>query len=719
MPDGGWVVTHEDVTPLKTHEAALEKALETSRETHTRLDAAINNMSHGLVMCDAKARIVVVNDKYIEMYGLSADVAKPGCTFRELIAHRAAVGHLAGDPDEYYDGILARVAHEKNFDIQAVTPAGREILIHNRSMPGGGWIATHQDVTDQKRAARQLDETRRFLDSVIENAPIAIVVKDAATMQLVLVNRAYEELLGMDRADLIGKTVHDFYHPAQAERVMRADRGRFDSALGRTRVENPLETPDGRHHHVATTSFAIRDIEGKPQYLIVALEDITESKKAAARIAHMAHHDSLTNLPNRVFLQERLKELLGRVSGDAPLAVLYVDLDHFKRVNDTLGHLIGNDLLKVVADRLRGCIGENDMVARLGGDEFLIVRTGVKNAEDAAAFASAVREAVAAPIVLDGNQIFADLSIGIAVAPEHGTDTPQLMKYADMALYAAKSDGRGTFRFFEPAMSAKMNERRVLEIDLRKAIEQGELELYYQPLVTLGTDEIGGFEALLRWHHPERGLIPPAEFIPVAEDSGLISSIGAWALRTACFEAASWPDKAKVAVNVSPVQFKNGNLALAVAGILDASGLSPRRLEIEITEAVLMDESETTLQTLHRLHDLGVRIAMDDFGTGYSSLSYLRSFPFDKIKIDRSFVGDLCESEDSVAIVRSIANLAASLNIVTTAEGVETLSQLELVRALGCTEAQGFLFGRPKRGAELDEYFTGGAVTPGGSRSAA
>jgi EAL domain-containing protein (putative c-di-GMP-specific phosphodiesterase class I) len=268
-------------------------------------------------------------------------------------------------------------------------------------------------------------------------------------------------------------------------------------------------------------------------------------------------------------------------------------------------------------------------------------------------------------------------------------------------------------------MSAKMNERRALEIDLRKAVERGELELYYQPLVTLGTDEIGGFEALLRWNHPERGLIPPAEFIPVAEDSGLISSIGAWALRTACFEAATWPDKAKVAVNVSPVQFKNGNLALAVAGILDASGLSPRRLEIEITEAVLMDESETTLQTLHRLHDLGVRIAMDDFGTGYSSLSYLRSFPFDKIKIDRSFVGDLCESEDSVAIVRSIANLAASLNIVTTAEGVETLSQLELVRALGCTEAQGFLFGRPKRGAELDEYFTGGAVTPGGSRSAA
>ena len=661
MPEGGWVATHQDVTVLLKNEREIKDALETSREAHIRLDVAINNMSQGLVMCDADARIVVVNDKYVEMYGLSADVVKPGCTFRELIAHRAATGLLAGDPEAYCESVLARVAREKNFDMQAITPAGREILIHNRPMPGGGWLATHQDISDQKLAARQLEETRHFLDSVIENTPIAIAVKDAATMQLVLVNRAYEELLGMARADVIGKTVLDIYPSGQAERVMQADREHIKSTVGRIRTEKDLETPDGQLHDVATTSFVIRDIEAKPQYLIVAIEDITERKKSEARIAHMAHHNSLTNLPNRAYLQERLKDLLGRVSIDAPLAVFYLDLDHFKRVNDTLGHLVGNELLKVVADRLRSCIGANDIVARLGGDEFLIVRTGVKNADDAAAFANTVREAVAAPIILDGNQIFADLSIGIAVAPEHGTDTPQLMKCADMALYAAKTDGRGTFCFFEPSMSEKMNERRALEIDLRKAIEQGELELYYQPLVTLGADEIDGFEALLRWHHPERGLIPPAEFIPIAEDSGLISSIGTWALRTACFEAASWPNKAKVAVNVSPVQFKNSNLAFTVAGILNASGLSPQRLEIEITEAVLMDESETTLQTLHRLHDLDVRIAMDDFGTGYSSLSYLRSFPFDKIKIDRSFIMDLCENEDSVAIVRSIASLAASL----------------------------------------------------------
>jgi len=716
MAQGGWVATHQDVTTLLQNERKIQEALEKSREAHVRLDAAINNMSQGLVMCDAEGRVVVVNNKYIEMYGLSPDVVKPGCTFPELMEHRAATGGLAADPQAYSDSVMARVARDRSFDMQARTPAGREIMIHNRPVPGGGWLATHQDITDQKQAARQLDETRHFLDTIIENAPIAIVVKDATTLRVVLVNRAYEELIGRDQSELVGKTAHDIYEPTRASYIMRVDRERIDSALGRTRNELLLVTADGKHRDVASTSFVVRDIEGKPQYLIVAIEDITERKITEARIAHMAHHDALTNLPNRVLLHDRLKDMLSACSAEAPLAVLYLDLDHFKRVNDTLGHLVGNELLKVVAERLRNCLGENDFVARLSGDEFLIVHTGARTSAEAAAFAQTVREEVAAPISLDGNQIFADLSIGIALAPEHGTDSAQLMKYADMALYAAKSDGRGTFCFFEPAMSARMNARRELELDLRKAIKNGELELYYQPLVSLESDKIGGFEALMRWQHPQRGAIAPAEFIPVAEETGLIGAIGDWALRTACFEAAHWPNEAKVAVNVSPVQFKNSNLSFNVAGILAASGLSPRRLEIEITEAVLMDDSDTTRETLHLLHDLGVRIAMDDFGTGYSSLSYLRSFPFDKIKIDRSFISDLCENEDSIAIVRSIASLANSLNITTTAEGVENEAQLEWVRLLGCTEAQGYLFGRPKRGADLADYFKEG---DGRSRSAA
>ena len=701
IADGGWVVTHDDITAQSRYEDTLRGALADAQQAELRLDAAINNMSHGLVMCDAQERIVVVNDQYIQMYGLSRDIVKPGCTFRELLKHRAETGHLPGDREKYCNEVLAQVAREKTFRHECGNCRRAADLDHQQADGGGGWVATHQDVTDRNLAERKLEETRRFLDTVIENAPVGIVVKDAVTKQLVLVNRAYEQLLGKSREDLIGKTAYDIF-PAHAARIITdVDEDAVQSGNQTTKGEMVLDMPGIGRRITATTSLVVCDNDDEPKFLIVVIEDITERRESEARIAHMAHHDALTDLPNRVLLHERLNEALARISQGESLAVLYLDLDHFKSVNDTLGHQIGNELLKVVAERLRHCIGEMGTVARLGGDEFLIVLNAISQPADAAIFAQLVRETITAPVNLDGNQIFTDVSIGISIAPGDATESIEMLKNADMALYEAKADGRGTFRFFQPEMGTRLDARRALELDLRKALAEGELELYYQPLVNLDRDEISGYEALLRWNHPVRGFISPSEFIPIAEETGLVNAIGEWVLKTACTEAATWPNELRVAVNVSPIQFKNQTLALAVVNGLVASGLPPYRLEIEITEAVLMQNNETTLAALHQLHELGVRIAMDDFGTGYSSLSYLRSFPFDKIKIDRSFIRDLSENDDSVAIVRAVTSLAKSLNMTTTAEGIETEGQLEWVRALGCTEVQGYLFGQPKPAAEI------------------
>jgi diguanylate cyclase (GGDEF)-like protein len=387
---------------------------------------------------------------------------------------------------------------------------------------------------------------------------------------------------------------------------------------------------------------------------------------------------------------------LARVQRGENLAVLCLDLDHFKSVNDTLGHPVGDSLLKAVAERLRQKVRDTDIVARLGGDEFAIVQIAAEQPRGAIVLADRLIEALSKPFDLTGHQLVIGTSIGIALAPSDGLDTDQLIKNADMALYRAKADGRGVFRFFEPEMDAKMQARRTLEIDLRKALVEGEFELFYQPLVNLQSNEISGFEALLRWNHPTRGLVPPSEFIPIAEEMGLIVPLGEQVLRQACTEAAGWPGDIRVAVNLSPVQFKSKTLALAVTTALASSGLPPQRLELEITESVLLQDNEATLTTLHQLRALGVRISMDDFGTGYSSLSYLRSFPFDKIKIDQSFVQDMSGGEDdSVAIIRAVAGLGRNLGMATTAEGVETQEQLGYLRQEGCSEVHGYLFSRP------------------------
>jgi diguanylate cyclase (GGDEF)-like protein len=430
-------------------------------------------------------------------------------------------------------------------------------------------------------------------------------------------------------------------------------------------------------------------------------EDVTERQQAEASIAFMAQHDALTGLANRVLFQDRLEQALAMGGRGSEFAVIYLDLDHFKPINDTLGHPVGDGLLQAVANRLEDCVREGDTVARLGGDEFAIIQLAIGQPHHAELLTNRIHEMFQDPFNVQGHQIAVGISVGVAVAPGDGTIAETLLRNADIALYLAKTEGRGTVRFFEPEMDAHIHRRRVLEADLRGAIVRNEFELYYQPSVNLVAGKVTGFEALLRWRHPIRGLVSPADFIPVAEETGMIVAIGEWVLRMACFEAENWPADIIVAVNLSPVQFKKGNLVATVRQALAASGLRPDRLELEITETVLLHDTMGILTALHELRAMGIAVALDDFGTGYSSLSYLRSFPFDKIKIDQSFVRDLAANRESMSIISAVTGLGRSLSMKTTAEGVETQEQLDKLREEGCTEVQGYLFSRPRPASEL------------------
>ncbi|MCK1512684.1 EAL domain-containing protein [Bradyrhizobium sp. 190] len=563
------------VRQLRGQHAAAQRKLS---EKSQHLDTAINNMTQGLLLFDSSGRLVICNRQYIDMFGLSTDVVKPGCHLRDLIQHRQESGSFVGDVDAY---------------------------------------------------------CARFLD------PNGSLVQDTVT-----------------------------------------------------------STPDGR---------AIRLIFKRSQDggWAATLEDVTEGRRDQARIEHLAHYDALTNLPNRSLFQRHAEGLLLETEG-REFAILYIDIDEFKRINDTLGHLIGDEFLKGVAERLRQSVGPEDFIARLGGDEFAILQHGIGSAEDVRALVAQIYQALRTPFDCHGHQLSSDASIGIAVAPRDGSDLFDLLKNADIAMYAAKAAGRRTYRFFDPAMEQQANHRRELEADLRAALAEGGFELHYQPQVDLRSDRVTGCEALLRWRHPVRGMVSPADFVPVAEETGLIEEIGQWVLRTACAEAATWPNHVRIAINVSPIQFRSETLSLKVAAVLSETGLDPRRLELEITEAVLIADDDAALATLNQLRALGVHIALDDFGTGYSSLQYLQRFPFDKIKIDRSFVKEVTRNSSSASIIRAVVSIAADRNMVTTAEGVETLQQRETVQNLGCTQMQGFLFSAARPAQEIRALLASG-----------
>jgi len=449
-----------------------------------------------------------------------------------------------------------------------------------------------------------------------------------------------------------------------------------------------------------------RRVEERTSRLIDANQrlkvEIADREESQARSQYLAYHDSLTGLGNRLLFKEQLEEALKDVSvASHPLAVLFLDLDGFKAVNDTLGHSIGDLLLKSVATKLRDILPRTDRIARLGGDEFAILQISATQPGSSIALAEKIIEVVGQPNSIDGHDVTVGASVGIAVARPGDINTENFLKSADLAMYSAKSDGRGTYRMFDPEMDAIVQARRLLERDMRTALAQDGFRLFYQPLVNLQTKKVTAFEALMRWQHPERGMVPPSDFIPVAEEMGLIVQLGEWALRQACAEATEWPDGVCVSVNLSPLQFSKGNLVSSVMSALASAGLPASRLELEITESVLLEKSERNITILNQLRDLGVRISMDDFGTGYSSIGYLRSFPFDKIKIDQSFVRDLLVDEGSLAIVRAIAGLGVSFGMITTAEGVETEEQMRCLNLEGCIEVQGYLYSRPVPADEI------------------
>ena len=563
---------------LGLHAAArrlLERMLTEQRVDGLRFHTAINNISQGLCFFDGAQRLIVCNRRYAELYGLTLDLVRPGTTLGEIVDHRYRTGAFPemtrNDYLQWRAGLA--VSREASDTVLALCD-GRTLAIHHEPMPDGGWVATH--------------------------------------------------------------------------------------------------------------------------------EDITERRRAVAQIERMAHHDQLTGLPNRVLFRARLDETLATGATAKPLAVLCIDLDRFMCVNDTLGHSVGDILLRRVAARVGECLRPGDLVARLGGDEFAIIQGAPQQPAAARGLADRLVRALALPFEIEGHQVLVGASIGVAVAPDDGTDPDELLKKADMALYEAKAAGRGTFSLFRPQMDELAQRRRLLEIDLRGATDRGELVLHYQPIVGLVKREVVGFEALLRWQHPVHGMIAPDLFIPLAEDTGLIEPIGEWVLNRAFADAAQWPPHLGLAVNLSPVQLKSGKLVASVTAALLRSGVAAQRIELEITESVLLAENSVNVATLHQLRGLGVRISLDDFGVGYSSLNYLRSFPFRKLKIDRSFVRDIVGNREALAIVTAMTTLSRSLGMVITAEGVETEAQFACLRELGCDEAQGYLISRPRPAADIE-----------------
>lgn len=693
LPDGGWVTLHEDVTERLQYE-------ETLRQQNFMLDAALENMAHGLAFYDSDMRLRVCNTTYRRIYRLSPEETRPGTHLAELIERSMANGAFSSEhsPQQLLEAARKMIAIRDSSPMRRRMSNGTVVSVRYCALSEGGFVATYEDITERERAIEQLSEQYRRFDAALNNMSQGLCMLDSS-LRVIVCNRRYIEMYGLppeivkpgvSMREIMEHSCELGDHPDTTGAKLYADY-----------VERLREGEHTLHRHLSDGRI-IKLNHKRMEHggWVVTYEDVTERHKAQARVAHMARHDSLTDLPNRTLFREKMSEGLNQVAtAGGAMAVLCFDLDNFKTVNDRLGHAAGDRLLRWVAARLKENVGEHDTVARLGGDEFAILQRGPQP-QSAEQLARRLVEISGHPPPLESQSIHVGVSVGIAIAPDHGLDADELMKCADLALYQAKARGRGAHQLFEPEMEEAARSRHALEQDLGGALEGREFHLVFQPQMRLDPSELTGFEALLRWKHPSRGFVSPAEFIPIAEENGLIVPIGEWVLRTACASAASWPD-VTVAVNLSPVQFRARGLVAMVTSALAEAGLPPQRLELEVTETALLDDSEATIEILHQLRALGVRVSLDDFGVGYSSLSYLRKFPFDRIKIDRSFVGTLGESPESVAIVRTIASLGSVLGVETTAEGVETEEQLDFVRECGCTAVQGYYFGKPCLASEV------------------
>ncbi len=675
------------------------------------LDAALENIPYGFCVWSSEFKLVMWNRHYLEIYSFPADRIAKGMSLEDIVRLSADMGN---HPDQTPQQFLTVYKKELRGNRAGLRYKSRELLSGGRTIetahiysPGLGWVVTHEDVTEEiasseiiQKRKRELERQNIRLDAAVNNISQGLCMFDPKG-QLVICNAPYariynlgEDLVkpGTPLGDILGHLFDTGMHSTNFATREEYARWRHE-VIARGQHDKTVVEFDGRiilmqHHPMKDGGF------------VSTHEDITEQRQQEARIEHLARHDALTELPNRAQFLDEMAGCESLIERGEKVAVLCIDLDHFKSVNDTLGHAIGDKVLKQASARLWGTTRETDLLARLGGDEFSLLLRPIDRPSDAAAIAERIVKTMSSPFTIDGHQIVIGASVGIAVAPQDGETTDVLMKNADLALYRAKSEGRSTYHFFEKEMDAAIQKRRTIENGLRAALQLNELRLVFQPLVGLQENKVTCLEALLRWTHLGEA-ISPAEFIPIAEETGLIVPIGEWVLREACNAAVMWPSEVRVAVNLSPVQFKNKLLFETIHNVLAETGLPPTRLELEITESLLLTDNEHTLQTLHRLRAIGIRISMDDFGTGYSSLSYLRAFPFDKIKIDRSFMRDLERRGDSLAIIKAVIGLGHSLGMSTTAEGVETEEQLRAVREQGCNEVQGFLFSPPLEAVQV------------------
>ncbi len=679
-----------EIREIVRKRAEAEAAVADARRSHERLREAIDILPQGIVFLDGEGRYILWNKKYSEIYSATSDLFKPGARLEDTLrigVERGDYPEAKGREEEWIAERLQKL-YQPGARHEQLLADGRCILIEERLTSDGGVIGLRVDITELK----QREASFRLL---FDGNPVPMIVCALDDEKILAVNDAAISHYGYSRSSFEAMSIRDLQ--AFASETPWADE--TDDAAAASKTWRHVKS-DGSLIDVAVYSRYL--IHGDRPAMLLALIDTTERRRAEARLAFMAQHDGLTGLPNRTMLRQRIDETMSqsRRSGQK-VAVVCLDLDDFKTVNETLGHATGDKVLRGVAKRLRSSLRQDDLVGRLGADEFIVMQSDILRPEEASDLARRLISAVSEPYLIEGQSVAISARAGIAIAPGDGDDAEKLLKNADMALSRAKGEAGMTFSFFEAAMDAKAQTRRRLEADLRAAIDAELLEPHYQPLVDLKTGQITGFEALVRWHSAERGFVSPGEFIPVAEETGLINPIGGLVLRRACAEAARWPDPVRVAVNLSPLQFRTGNLLAMVMDALNQSGLPAKRLELEITETLLMDKGDQVLATLHALRALGVHISMDDFGTGYSSLSYLRSFPFDKIKIDQSFVRGLAANQDAQAIVRAIVNLGKGLGVTITAEGIETEAELSFLRAEGCHQGQGFLFSKARPNDEV------------------
>jgi diguanylate cyclase (GGDEF)-like protein/PAS domain S-box-containing protein len=788
-----------------------------------QISSALNSLSHGVVMTDLKGRVVYCNDRYLQLYGLQRSDVPPGMTGPDLLELRFRRGALDCTPEDFYQ--RARSAE----GLVTELPDGRSIMVKHFALPNGGWIATHEDSTDQRKLSRELASTKQFLESVLDNVPVCVAAKNIEDGRYIFANRAFERFSRFSRDHIVGKRADEIFRPDTAASIEAADRaavqsesgqyrsefavergsqkrvlssnrviarneknqpvflialfddvterrslsqelestkkflelvvdnipvslivervsdGRYllanrsaEAILGRRREEvtgltaadifhpreakliiardeaaikkrdllteeHPISTRDGLRLFL-TRRMTVLDEAGEPQYLIKTHEDVTDRRQTESRMAHMAYHDGLTDLPNRAAFLQALTQMIEACAGTGEeFAVLSVDLDGLKEVNDVFGHATGDKLLVEVARRIQAA-ARGGVVARLSGDEFGLIIDG-EQPSAGKELAEQLAQAMSSEFQIDDKSVRTGVTTGISIFPHNGADAASLLANAGAALFRAKQKSRGSISLYEPEMDQQIRDRRVLHQDLSVAIRNGELSLHFQPQAksgkTVEESEFIGFEALARWLHPVRGFVPPGEFIPLAEESGLIVEMGEWILREACREAASWPKPLQIAVNLSPAQFVHGDLVGLVHSILLETGLAPGRLELEITEGVLIEDFDRGLALLRRLKALGVRISMDDFGSGYSSLSYLQAFPFDKIKVDRAFVINLGRNPQSAAIISAVIDLGHGMGMSLVAEGVETLEQLTFLADEGCDAVQGYLLGKPW---PIDQY---------------